>query len=424
MHLQKNNGECDVFIQPIPRDIYQEAVNFLCSEYRFLNGVENAGRCRLANYFVGIKSSLANQFVDFINEIIGLDQNGKFPKVTLPEGFDSHKKTITAFEANGGFSFGSFDMAVTERGLKNIEFQAIATYPFTSSRLNLFIQEQLRKKDSYIFADSKHTSWNDFLEIYRTILCGANRENIVLIDRSISHQKTSFEFYATQKELGLPVEIVDIKDITEKNQRLFFKKSSNKEQGVHRIYNRILPSEAIYDDDYPNSKKWQLRYDQSYKDLVFINHPRKLFEISKRLLPYVEHSFNPTALELIDAAPLFLNNTLAFSDFVWKHKVGAAGFRLILSPSKKILKKLIGENSLLDYIAQRKVEYKIFKTDDGQEKIVELRFMTAHSNDQINIIPIARIGHYIENKNNTRTYKIHLSDNNVLGYGLAPTLIF
>ena len=43
-----------LFLQRISDKIYAESINFLSNEYHFLNGAENGGRMRLANYFVGI----------------------------------------------------------------------------------------------------------------------------------------------------------------------------------------------------------------------------------------------------------------------------------------------------------------------------------------------------------------------------------
>ena len=52
-----------IFLQPISDKIHEEAVNLLSSEYNFLNGSENGGKMRLANYFVGISESLSNEFI-------------------------------------------------------------------------------------------------------------------------------------------------------------------------------------------------------------------------------------------------------------------------------------------------------------------------------------------------------------------------
>lgn len=413
-----------IFLQRIPDEVYTEAVSFLTEEYHFLNGSDNGGRMRLANYFVGIQQRVADEFTAFIQEVITQSQNNSFPNIDLPLGFSSKTNTLTNFEKSGGFSFGSFDMAVANDSLQNIEFQAIATYPFTAAKLNLFIQKRLSLTNSYAFANNKATTWKDFLAIYQNIMGGQGKKPIVLTDRNLKHQKTSFEFYATQKELGLPIEIVDIEAIFEQDQAIFYKTNNNEIKKIHRLYNRILPNEAIYDDNYPNDTTWQLRYDKSYQDLTFINHPSRLFEVSKRLLPYLKHPFNPLALELESTASQFLDGSLSYTDYVWKHKDGAAGFSLILSPTEAILNQFIAQKTLKHYIVQQKVNYKIFKTDDGLEKIIELRFMTAHTENEINIVPMARIGHCVKQANGSMIYKIHFGDNNKPGYGFAPVLIF
>ena len=413
-----------IFIQRIPDAIYTEAVDFLSKEYHFLNGTENGGRMRLANYFVGIEQDTANHFIDFIQEMITKNQNGEFPAMEALEGFDSQDKNLTNYEKSGGFSFGSFDMAVTKDSLQTIEFQAIATYPFTAAKLNLFVQDRMNLTNSYAFPNDKNASWKDFLAIYQEIMSGKEKQPLVITDRNLKNQKTNFEFFATQKELNSPVATVDIEAIFEKDQSLYYKTEDNEVKKIDRLYNRILPNEAIYDDHYPNGSKWQLRYDKAYKNLIFINHPKRLFEISKRLLPYLEHPFNPTALELEKVAEQFLNGSLSYKDYVWKHKDGAAGFSLILSPNQSILQELTTKKTLSDYIVQQKINYKVFKTDDGLEKIVELRFMTAQTENALNIVPMARIGHCIEQEDGSMVYKIHFGDNNKLGYGFAPVLIF
>ena len=423
--LSINNGNTSdrVFLQSIPEPIYAETVNLLRDEYHFLNGAENGGRMRLANYLVGISQSLADEFIAFINNVLVQTQNNDLPEVVLPQGFTSQAKNLTDFEKQNRFSLGSFDMAVTEDSLQSIEFQSLATYPFTVTRINQLIKNKLGLTNASIFAHDRHATWDDFIGIYQDILGGEKIETVSLIDRNLKNQKTNFEFYATQKELGLPVVISDVEDVFERHGMLF-EGAANNNRRIERLYNRILPSEAIYEDGYPTTSTWSLRYDKPYKNLKFINHPQRLFEVSKRLLPYINHPFNPPAFELKDTVSKFLHGSLSYSDYVWKHKEGAAGFSLILSPKEAILQKLIKEDKLSDYVVQRKVNYKIFKTNDGLEKIVELRFMTAHTADATSIVPMARIGHCIKQENGSMEYKIHFGDNNRLGYGLAPVMIF
>ena len=286
-----------IFLQRISDKIYGEAVNFLSNEYNFLNGADNGGRMRLANYFVGISESLSDEFIAFIDNVVSQTKNNNFPKINLPEGFSSQDENLTDFEKTNKFSFGSFDMAVTENGLQSIEFQAIATYPFTAAKLNQFIKSKLNLSNTYIFANNKRETWDDFISIYKMILGGKYKNPMVLIDSNLHNTKTNCEFSAMQKELGISLDIVDFDYIFEQNEMLFYQTATNENKKLERLYNRVLPSEAIYEDHYPSSLKWGFRYDQLYQDLKLINHPRKLFEVSKRLLPYLNHPFNPPAFE-------------------------------------------------------------------------------------------------------------------------------
>ena len=91
--------------------------------------------------------------------------------------------------------------------------------------------------------------------------------------------------------------------------------------------------------------------------------------MSKRLSPYVDHPFNPPCHELSEVAQDFRSGKLNLDDYIWKHKWGGAGHRLFLSPNLSTLTGL--SDNLSAYIAQKKVNFKRFKTDDEQEKIIE-----------------------------------------------------
>jgi uncharacterized circularly permuted ATP-grasp superfamily protein len=140
------------------------------------------------------------------------------------------------------------------------------------------------------------------------------------------------------------------------------------------------------------------------------------------LSPYIEHPFNPDCFELAAVADDFRTGVLKYSDYVWKHKWGAAGAALVLSPNEEILDKLAPQ--LSDYIAQKKVNFKVFRTDDGQDKIIELRFMTATKDDQNIIVPMARLGHITQSNEGITEFRVHFGDNNKEGYGFSPVVIF
>lgn len=415
-----------IFIQRIPDTVYSKIVDVLHKKYHFSNGLEQGGRMRLCNYFVGISRATAHQFIAFIDYSLKKYQDHTFPKIDLPLGFNSHHQTLNRYEKTGAFSFGSYDMAVTENGLRHIESQAIATYPITAAKVNYLLQDQLNLNGASIFVDKKEKDWAYFKNLYNTIFTEGENKNITLTDRNIHTQKTNFEFFATQKELDLSLDMVDTYDIFEKNQQLYYRSVAGKIEKIRRLYNRVLPSEAIAEDGYPNTttSKWHFRYDRPYQDLTYVNHPSKVLDFSKRLLPYLDHPLNPPAYELAEVHAQFSNGALGYGDFVWKNKIGAAGFNLILSPDEKWLSQLKQSNTLEDYVVQKKVNYQKFRTDDGQEKIIELRFMTAHYFDKQVIVPMARVGHCTVDKNGKMLYKIHFGDNNRMGYGFAPVLVF
>ncbi|MFC5047229.1 hypothetical protein ACFSTE_08100 [Aquimarina hainanensis] len=415
----------DIFLQRIPEEVYTEMVTNFSKDYQFSNGEENGGNMRIANYFVGISRKLANDFVSFIREMQHKLTEGRFPQHQLPPGFKPVPRNLLAQEKNGnGFSFGSFDLAVSDIGLHNIEFQAVATYPISAARLNRFLAQKIENPDISIFADSASTTWEEFKKIYQRILGGRHQEEVYLTDINLHSQKTNFEFFATQKELDISVKLADRNDIFESENRLYHQTpGSSSPSSIHRLYNRILLSDAIFDQHYPvDEESWKFRFDCRYDHLKFINHPSKQFDISKRLSPYIKHPFNPPCFELTEVLPLFEKGVLEYKDFVWKHKWGAAGKGLFLSPSPATATELQGITH--QYIAQKKIAYTTFKTDDGQEKIIELRFMTAHHQDQCIIVPMARIGHVVRTTDGSVFYKIHFADNNQKGYGFSPVLIF
>ncbi len=414
-----------MFLERIPDEVYQKIIDEFSNQYHFKNGLENGGRMRIANYFVGISRELSNSFIQFIEEINSAVLENKYPHLPAPKGFQPHKDTLLPTELNGLFSFGSYDMAISENSLKNIEFQAVATYPVSAAKLNQLLLDNLPLNNAYIFAENPTTTWEDFINLYKKIISDNETEGVVLTDRRLKGQKTNFEFYATQKELNTPIDIVDMEDVFEKEETLFYSKNdtNSKPIKINRLYNRILLAEALFEDNYPeNTDMWKFRFDKKYKSLKFINHPIKLYEVSKRLSPYINHEFNPESFELSEVAQDFRSGQLKFNDYIWKHKWGGAGHRLILSPSLSILEGLSG--SLEDYIVQKKVNFKIFKTDDGQEKIVELRFMTAIHDNKMIIVPMARIGHLTQSPTGTTKFKIHFGDNNKEGYGFSPVVIF
>ena len=426
-HVESKRQE--VFLERIPDRVYEELVDLLSEKYHFVNGPENGGRMRLAEYFLGIRKTTAEHFLGFIRQIIERAQMKRFPAPQIPAGFASHSSNLLPLEQQGGFSFGYFDAAVTEEGLQLIELDAFTTYHMTAAKMSHFLQERLCLPGSSVFVNEPAADWETFISLVQDVIAGEQQEGIVLTDRALETQKTSFEFYATQVELEKKIDIVDSRLIFEEEGQLFYRMSDTDDaeqiKPLRRLYNRVLVLEAMVEDNYPhNSEKWNFRFDKAYAGMKFVNHPFRMVDISKRVLPYVSHPFNPPCYELIEVADQFRDGKMAFSDYVWKHKLGSAGRSNILLPNATILSELTKASTLSEYIAQRKVDFERFYTADGQEKIVELRFITVQSLDKLLVVPMARIGHAQENENGQVVYRIHFGDNNMYGYGLCPVIIF
>ena len=215
------NIERDVTIERIPDHIYQQLLDEFSANYGFQNGRQ----MRISDYYVKISRSLADTFKEFIDEMIDLQSQQQFPGLPIPTGFSPSPSNLVEVEKTGGFTFGSFDMAVTQTTLQNIEFQAVATYPISASKLNHLLQAQLAPTGTSIFVDSSSTTWKDFIHHYSDCIANNETEGIVLTDRKMAEQKTNFEFFATQKELNIAIDLVDTEAIFEKDNALYYQHS-------------------------------------------------------------------------------------------------------------------------------------------------------------------------------------------------------
>ncbi len=417
-HVQSRNS--NIFLERIPEPVYNQLLDMLESDYGFINGE----KMHLAEYFLGISVNAAKSLLGFVRQAIKKAFLREFPAPAVPDGFSPISDMLLPHEQNNGFSFAYFDAAITVEGMEIIEINAFPTYSLLSVKMICYLLENLSLPDCRIFPDAPHADWNDFLTLAREIIAGDADQGIVISDRKLAGQKTGFSFYAIQHELNRGIDVVDAGQVFEQEGRLFYQADQQVRQ-VRRFYNRVVPTEAMVEDNYPlNPDTWKFRFDRAYKDMVFVNHPCKYFEISKGLLPYIKDPINPPCYELSDVADQFRYGKLPFSEFVWKDKWGYAGHYNVLLPDIRILDQLDRENMLERYIAQQKIQFEVFRTGDDLEKIVELRFMTVQSDKDILVTPMARIGHVQRTRKGETIYKIHFGDNNMPGYGFCPVLVF
>ncbi|MEM6454769.1 MAG: hypothetical protein AAF772_06710, partial [Acidobacteriota bacterium] len=410
----------DLFLERIPEPIYADLVEELRRRYGFLNGPSDGGSMRIAEYFVGLRRTAADTFDRLVRAILHGAQAGRFPRLPLPEGFQPPDANLPPFDRARGIPFGYFDAAVTEDGLRIIEVQSNVTYAVTAAFIGRFLQTSLSSSDLRVFVHDPETSWQDFVDLNRAIIADGETEGIVIADRDLDQQKTRFELYATQRELDVGIDVVDTRWIREQAGGLWYPSEAGAptSKKVRRLYHRTLAMEAMEEDGYPHrADRWGFRFDRAYADMIHVNHPGKNFEISKHIQPYLAHALNPPCFELSEIAAHLRRGEIGYGDFVWKHKLGVAGRGLFLQPDRDVLDTLDRNDQLHDYIAQSRVDFERFRTGDGSEKIVELRFMSVQSADRLCVVPMARIGHVQGHANGGVTTHIHFGENNAPGYG-------
>ena len=409
------------FLEPIPPSVYREMEDILRRKFHFLNGAEQGGKMRLAEYFVGCKSSLAKQLFEFGEQLFS--DLAIQPTEELPNGFTPPHENLSPLEQRGGAAFFHLDVAITEDGVKLVEFQAVPTYQVTGACLSALLQSY--KQGTLLFLGRRNYGWEDFYRIMRDVLVGDCDDGHIIVDRQLTYQKTNFEFYATKQLINPRLDIVDAADLYGDQARLVYRLKQGKTVEVRRLYNRVLALEALNDDAYPNNPDtWRFRYDRTYRGLQYCNHPARSLTMAKQHLTTINHPFNPPCYDLADVADKFSRNTLAAQDYVWKHKQGVAGRQLFLSPTLKILTQLQQQNRVNEYLAQKKIHFKPFLTADGKTKIVELRLMFVQSESELIAVPMARIGHLHTHTSGTLEARIHFGQNNQAGYGFAPVLLY
>jgi len=148
----------DILLEKIPDEIYDEITDMFFHQYHFNVGEKS----RFSNYFVKISRSLSDAFVGFIKEINKGLLEEQFPAMQAPVGFEPCPQNLLETELTGGFSLGSFDMAITENEMQNIEFQAVATYPFSAAILNKYLLDNMALENAFIFVfcHSKTTGYS------------------------------------------------------------------------------------------------------------------------------------------------------------------------------------------------------------------------------------------------------------------------
>jgi hypothetical protein len=201
----------------------------------------------------------------------------------------------------------------------------------------------------------------DYLELLRrTIIEGANPENVILLEIEPEKQKTRIDFACTEVLLG--IRSVCLTNVKKKGRQLFYKRDG-REVRIERIYNRVIFDELERRPDLKAAFSFQ-----EDLDVRWIAHPNWYYRISKHSLPFLKTAHTSPAYFADEFPP---NESI--EDYVLKPLYSFAGLGVDMEPTKEKLAAIAQPHA---WILQKKVNYAAFvPTPDGAKSKAELRMM-------------------------------------------------
>lgn len=208
-----------------------------------------------------------------------------------------------------------------------------------------------------------------YVEVLReVIVAGSDPETVVLLEIEPEAQKTRVDFTCTERLLGVPA--IDLREVIERNGRLFYRRSG-REVPIHRIYNRVIFDEL---------QRKGLPGDLFRRDLdvTWVGHPNWYFKISKWSLPFLDTPYAPPARFLSDVTELPED----LDNYVLKPLYSFAGLGVEVAPSAERLRSIRDRDN---FILQQRVDYApCIETPDVPAK-AEIRMMFVW-NDRLRLI--------------------------------------
>ena len=352
-------------MEPISRKAYND--NFTAEKYRLFleklnEGLPNPIPFRVAETPVFLTEDIRDKLINAGNEIVDAILHPDFKQLTtraIPV------KWQVANE-NGHPHFITLDFAICKDASgsmvpKLIELQGFPSlFGFQQSLGENFSScFGIAENQSVYFNGLNKTSYLDLLK--RTIIGGCKAEEVVLMDVNAPKQKTSVDFYLTQKYIGIP--IVSLSHLKKDGNRLYYQYNGEKKP-IKRIYNRLIFDEIDNDPDVFD-KVIDIRQPL---DVEWITHPNWFYRISKYTMPFLKGDFVPKTefLDKIDEFPNDLEN------YVLKPLFSFAGQGVIIDVTRH---DIVNIEDPENWILQEKVTYEpVIEAPDGGVK-VEIRLL-------------------------------------------------
>lgn len=319
---------------------------------------------RFAETPVFIPADLKDQLITAGEEILELIRQPDFKKLTeraIPEEW-------AVPDENGHPHFLAFDFGICkdETGRlvpRLIEMQGFPSlYAFQPHMADCYKKAFELDEMAELTPFFNGISEDQYFSLLKKVIVGPYKpEEVALMDVDAPNQKTSIDFYITQKHLG--IRVLSLTDIFKEGSQLFYKEEGRKIR-LKRIYNRL-----IFDEVSSRQELFKLSFDpREPLDIEWITHPNWFYRISKFTLPFLKSEFVPETsfLNELGELPKDLEN------YVLKPLFSFAGKGVIIDISPDDLENIPDPEN---WILQKKVVYEpVIKSPDGLIK-TEIRLL-------------------------------------------------
>jgi len=212
-----------------------------------------------------------------------------------------------------------------------------------------------------LFSGLDGDSYLDLLR--RTVIAGADPQEVILLDLEPERQKTRPDFHATARLLG--VRAVCVTELVREGRLLLAPGGDGRMVPVRRILHRVVFDELA-------RKKVPMCFDyRDDLDVTWVSHPNWYWIWSKYTLPLIDHPACPRTRLLSDAEPL----TEDLSRYILKPVFSFAGQGVQVDLDRSIIEAIPPEQRP-GYLLQEKVAYEpALIAPDGAGVKAEIRMM-------------------------------------------------